>query len=266
MQKRHYFLDEAGDPVFYGKGRRIIIGEQGVSSHFILGMVSFREDLHTIRTRILALQQEVLASPYFEGIASIEKKKAQYGYFFHATDDIPEIRKLFYDFIKTLDCSFEAVVAAKVPDAHCPAHGGNGSNEFYATLLSHLLHRHVPAAHRLVLNIARRAASTRHENLAAGLQKAVLLFQADSPEVCITPDVVFNVQDQLDEPLLNIADYLCWSLQRVYEKGEKRFYHYVMDKFSMIIHLYHNGIPGGIRRLGQEELLTTGHKKSPSTT
>lgn len=91
--------------MFYGKGRRVIIGEQGVSSHFILGMVRFGEDLNVIRARIMALQREVLTSPYFEGIASIEKKKAQSGYFFHATDDIPEIRKLFFDFIKTLECS-----------------------------------------------------------------------------------------------------------------------------------------------------------------
>ncbi|WP_343701495.1 hypothetical protein [Chitinophaga sp.] len=108
----------------------------------------------------------------------------------------------------------EAVVAAKIPDVYCLA-GGNGSNEFYAALLSHLLHRHIPSEHRLVLNIAKRAASTRHDNLASGLQKAVLLFQEDSPGTSITPDVVFNVQDQVNEPLLNIADYLCWSLQRV---------------------------------------------------
>lgn len=172
---------------------------------------------------------------------------------------------MFFDFIKKQDYSFEAVIATKISIVFNLKHGNN-SNEFYAELLSHLLCQHIPSEHRLVLNIAKLAASTRHENLMSGLEKAVRMFNTEAPLTTVSPDVVFNVQDQLSEPLLNIADYLCWSLQRVYEKGERRFYNYIADKFRLKIHLYGDGTSEGIATVGPEEMDTMRHKKSPLST
>ena len=39
LKEYHRFLDESGDTTFYGKGKRVIIGENGVSKCFILGTV-----------------------------------------------------------------------------------------------------------------------------------------------------------------------------------------------------------------------------------
>jgi len=44
-------------------------------------------------------------------IPSIQKKVAKGAFYFHATDDPAEVRKTFFEFIKSIDCSFEAVVA-----------------------------------------------------------------------------------------------------------------------------------------------------------
>lgn len=38
--------------------------------------------------------------------------------------------------------------------------------------------------------------------------------------------------------LLNLADYFCWAVQRVFERGETRFYDYVKDKISLVVDLY----------------------------
>jgi hypothetical protein len=32
-----------------------------------------------------------------------------------------------------------------------------------------------------------------------------------------------NEINPLQEPLLNVADYLCWTIQRVFERGETRY-------------------------------------------
>jgi hypothetical protein len=87
----------------------------------------------------------------------------------------------------------------------------------------------------MVLNIAERGTSTRLENLKLGLQKAE---QRHYPETSLNRNVVFNVQNQTSEPLLNIADYFCWSIQRVFEKGETRYYDYIQGKIKMVIDLY----------------------------
>jgi len=39
----HRFLDKAGDTTFYGKGKKNIIGEDGVSKVFILGMIKVKD-------------------------------------------------------------------------------------------------------------------------------------------------------------------------------------------------------------------------------
>ncbi len=40
----HRFLDESGDTTFYGKKKRVIVGENGVSKSFILGMVKLKQN------------------------------------------------------------------------------------------------------------------------------------------------------------------------------------------------------------------------------
>ena len=261
----HYFLDEAGDPSFYGKGKTIIIGQQGVSLCYILGMVNFEDDLVALRRDVMNLQRRIESSPYFRGVGSVEKKKRLHGYYFHATDDMPEIRMLFFDFIKSLNCSFEAVVAAKIPGLYVKKHNAS-PREFYADLLSHLLHDKLEADCKMVLNIAKRGTSTRHDNLELSLQKAIARFNRQYPDSIVNSQVVFNVQDQLTEPLLNIADYLCWSIQRVFEKGETRFYDHVQDKIKLVVDLYDNeGIESSANRYGNKPL-SAKNKKSPSST
>src|SRR5438874_12921099 len=87
----HRFLDEAGDTTFYGKGRVSIVGQPGVS----LSMVKFNADLSEIRKAVRALQDEVTVDKYLLGIASVAKKAAAGGFYFHATDDRPEVRERF---------------------------------------------------------------------------------------------------------------------------------------------------------------------------
>jgi hypothetical protein len=229
----HYFLDEAGDPVFYGKGKKFIIGEEGTSSSFILGMVRFNTDLRIVTKKVLELQKQVIDDPYFAEIGSINKKKKSYGFYFHATDDIPEVRKIFYEFIRSIDCSFEAIAGHKIPDLFIKKHNGN-EKEFYADLLSHLLNDKLQLDCRIVLNVAQRGTSTRTENLELGLQKAVNRFKLYKPGDTINTNVVFNIQNQTTEPLLNVADYFCWAIQRVFERGETRYYEYLKDKISVI--------------------------------
>ena len=258
----HYFLDEAGDPSFYGKGKSIIVGTQGVSSNYFLGMVKFNSDLDIIRKEVHHLQQQVDQDPYFKSIGSIEKKRNKHGFYFHATDDVPEVRMLFFKFLKSLDCSFEAVVGQKIPNLYVKKHNAN-PHEFYADLLSHLLYDKLLDESRMVLNVAERGASTRFENLKSGLQKAEERFMIENPGTQLNHNVVFNVQNQTSEPLLNIADYFCWSIQRVFERGEIRYYTYLQDKIKQVIDLYdEEGVRTGENAYTPQKPLTAENKKS----
>ena len=63
--KFHRFLDEAGDTTFYGKGKELIVGHDGVSKSFILGMLNIKEPLGPVRERVVSLHSAIAADPYY---------------------------------------------------------------------------------------------------------------------------------------------------------------------------------------------------------
>ena len=269
IQTAHYhrFLDEAGDTTFYAKSRVPMLGNEGVSKTFILGMLNLNEPLKNVREKVIALQNEIANDKYFKGIPSIQKKKSKHGYYLHAKDDIPEVRKMAFELIESLDCNFECVVARKSYEIYERKHNGKES-EFYADLISHLLKSKLQNYHRLVLNIAERSQCTTHQNLNKGLDKALERAAKGTPDgnhhQC---KVDFNVQQPTSEPLLNLTDYCCWAVQRVFERGETRYYDFLEDKVSLVTDLYDypNVLTGRnhydiARRLTTENLV---HKKSP---
>jgi hypothetical protein len=112
------------------------------------------------------------------------------------------------------------------------------------------------------LNIAQRGTSTRTENLELGLQKAVSRFKLHKPDGTINTEVVFNIQTQITEPLLNIADYFCWAIQRVFERGETRYYEFLKEKIN-VIDLYDiENAATGKNIYNLENPLTGGNKKA----
>ena len=235
----HRFLDEAGDTTFYGKGKTPIIGSEGVSNYFILGMLTINEPIDEVRAKIIQLQTTIANDPYLLEVPSIQKKKSKMGYFLHAKDDVPEVRKMGFELIKTINCHFNAVVGRKDYNVYEKKHNGNQA-EFYADMLSHLLHTSINGFDKLVLNIAHRSRCTTHTNLEKGLQKAVAIAQHKYPEACNCCEMVFNVQKPTTEPIINIVDYFLWALQRKIERDERRYVDFLNTKISSVINLYNN--------------------------
>jgi len=117
---------------------------------------------------------------------------------------------------------------------------------------------------KLVLNIAERGNTTSNKNLQAALKKttkrAAKKWKTDSLKSIIT----FNVQNHRTEPILNIADYLCWAVQRVFERGEMRYYEFIQDKVSLVIDLYDTSrYEGSQNYYRRGNPLTKHHKVSP---
>ncbi len=263
IKEYHRFLDEAGDTTFYGKGKMPIIGSEGVSNTFILGMIKIKQPINELRNSIFEKQAEISQSTYYKNIPSVLKRIEKGGFYFHAKDDLPEIRKEFFDFILKIDFSFEAVVARKIIGIYERKHNGKG-NEFYADLLSHLLKNKLTKHPKLILNIAQRKSSTEYQNLQLALQKAIVRYKSKDNEKEIASKVNFNVQPFTVEPIFAIADYCCWAVQRVFEKGETRFYDYLQDKISLVVDLYDSTkFRGNKNYYNKKNPLTINNKISP---
>jgi len=64
--------------------------------------------------------------------------------------------------------------------------------------------------------------------------------------------------------LFAVADYCCWAVQRVFEKGETRFYDYMQDKISLVVDLYDSEkYKSNLNYYTKKNPLTTKNKISP---
>lgn len=233
----HRFLDETGDTTFYGAGGDTIIGQHGVSLSFGMGIVRLDRPLSEVRAELAALQRQVECDPLLNGIPSVRKRIESGGFFFHACKDTPDVRTILLHYLHSLPCEAEMVIGRKIPALFEKKHRRR-EEEFYADLLSHLLKRRMKRDRKLVLNVAQRGSSTREHVLQSALWLAVERARAWGGHDAIKSHVVFNVQTPRTEPLLTVSDYLCWAVQRVFEKGETRYYDYLIDKVRLVVDLY----------------------------
>lgn len=236
-QTYHRFIDEAGDMTFFLKGKvPATFGDNGISKTFILGMGHVKQPLDKTRDAIRVFCTDIEQDPYFNEIPSIKKRIASGGFYLHAKDDPPELRYKFIDYIvKNVSFSVQMVVGRKSLTRFVNKHNSQ-EREFYADLLSHLL-KDKSSYDKLVVNIAERGSSTGNVNLENALLQAHDRHKKRKG-TDYTAEIKFNVQKYSSDPLLAIVDYALWTVQRVFEKGETRFYDVLKDKIPTIIDLY----------------------------
>jgi len=259
-QTYHRFIDEAGDMTFFLKGKvPAQFGENGISKTFILGMTHVKQSLDAVREAIRVFCREVEQDPYFNEIPSVKKRIDAGGFYLHAKDDPPELRYKFIQFlVKDVSFSVQMVVGRKNLTRFVNKHNAQ-EREFYADLLSHLL-KDKASYEKLVINIAERGSSTANVNLENALLQAHERHNKRRGTQ-YTADIKFNVQKYSSEPLLAVTDYALWTVQRVFEKGETRFYEVLADKLPTIIDLYDTTKYDGWKNYyGPKNLLTKDNK------
>jgi hypothetical protein len=76
---RHYFVDEAGDGTLFNSKGKILIGTEGCSRFFILGLLDVLEP-EFLAKNLEELRASLLADPYFKksSIDATRKPKNSY--------------------------------------------------------------------------------------------------------------------------------------------------------------------------------------------
>ena len=226
-----FFVDEAGDPVFYDRKGNLIAGQPGCSPILILGFVETQSP-KPLRQAILTLQQEVTQDPYFQGVPSIRKTAIA----FHAKDDVPEVRYRFFRLMVTMDFRAQFIVARKIERVFRNSFDAR-ETAFYDHLVS-LLFQDV--LHRYQWNtvyFAKRGSRDRQAPLLQAIRQGIRRFEHKWNRTVTTK---FEVQAQMPsgEPCLSIVDYACWAVYRAFTRGEMRYYRTIEDKVSLLVDLY----------------------------
>ena len=227
----YFFVDEAGDPTFYNKYGRCIVGKEGCSKILLLGFIKTK-DPNRLRGSVLKLRDEIAEDSYLKKIPSVEKTKL----YFHAKDDCPEVREKFYKLILDLDFKAEFVVARKIPSLFKNKYKSN-KNIFYDDLVSKLFENKLHVAKKNFIYFAVRGSKTRQAPFETAIQTAVASFE-NKWKMKNDSEINIHPQSPLGEPCLQIIDYMNWAVQRVFIRGEDRYVKFVEEKISFLVDIY----------------------------
>lgn len=238
---RHFFVDEAGDLTTFDRHGRDIVGEPGVSRFFMVGVAQIPDPEFT-DSLLQELRNELLADPYFRGVPSMRPDAGKTARSFHACKDLPEVRR---DVIARISsCHARVFVGVRrksvlVQEAQ-RARERTGEKltlrRIYEDLVTRLFRNVLHKAERNQIVFARHAKWGRREAMALAIRKAKSNFAFrygvhwDKPT-----DIQAGEPHQFGG--LQVVDYYLWALQRLFERGEARFFELLRPAYRLIMDL-----------------------------
>jgi hypothetical protein len=237
--RRHYFVDEAGDPTLFDARGRALPGDEGCSRFFILGVLDVA-DPPALSTALEALRAKLLADPYFHGVPSMQPERRKTALAFHAKDDVPEVRREVFRLPIEHDVRFFAVVRDKLRvldyirqrNLNDEQYRYN-PNELYDTLVSRVFKNRLHLNPEVEVCFAARGKSDR----TAALRKALETARQRFGERWWRPNAAAihaRQSSPVRDAALQAADYFLWALQRHYERGESRYIELVWSKVGVV--------------------------------
>lgn len=238
-KNRFYFVDEAGDTAIFGKRGKVLIGEQGCSRYFILGVLDvpnptvWQDELNTLR-------QSLLADPYFKRVPSMQPTARKTALMFHAKDDVPEVRREVFALLQKHEFRFLAVVRNKKMVLEYVRRRNildlsyhYTPNELYDYMVRVLFKNLLHQDERYEIYFSKRWKQDRTEALQAALKTAQERF-AQQRGIATSSDIAVIPKNSHESGGLQAADYFLWSLQRFYERKEDRYLDLLWKSYRMV--------------------------------
>ena len=227
----YYFVDESGDPNFYGKGGDIIVGQSGCSRILLLGFVRVDEP-DPIRKRLAELRSQIAEEAYLKEIPSIKKTLMS----FHAKDDCPEVRMMVYKTLAQKDFTVQVIVARKIERMFRSRYKGS-RDKFYEDLVGRLFQNETHKAKINNIVFSKRGNKIQQHTMRAAIEAGVERFKQKWGTDVSTQLIVKTLSSSQDF-MLQVVDYANWAVQRAFEKGEMRYFNFLRDKFELICDVF----------------------------
>ena len=235
----HYFVDEAGDANLFDRRGRIIIGSEGCSRFFILGLLQ-AGDVKSLSDGLDGLRRELIADPYLRKVPSMQPEAKRTALCFHAKDDVPEVRREVFTVLSAQDLLFFAVVKNKFKVMEYVRQRNERDtayryhpNELYDFVARRLFKERLHKHDEYNIVFARRGKSDRTAALRKALDEARRRFQ-DQRSIQGDAEIRLIPSNPVGCPGLQAADYFLWALQRLYERSEDRYVEFLWPKFRLV--------------------------------
>ncbi len=244
MTTRHHFVDEAGDTTLFGRHGKVLVGTEAVSRFFIVGRLQVK-DLPALEADVAALRAQLMADPLLQAVPSMKTDAGKTALFFHAKDDVPEVRHAVFKLLLARDLRFSAVVKEKHHlladvrghEAANPAYRYKADgHELYDDLIARLFGRFGEFGAERHITFAVRGSKPRTAALKGVLDQIDKGFEGDFG---FSPHQQTAVLSSFPPKSagLQACDYLLWALQRFYERNEERYLQAMWPKFARVLDL-----------------------------
>lgn len=236
----HYYVDEAGDTTLFDKRGRVIVGREGVSRVFMVGVLRL-DDPKVAHAALEALRARLLGDPYFKGVPSMQAEARRTALCFHAKDDLPEVRREVFHLLPRLGAKVVVAVRRKdyLLNAARMLHARGSKlqpDDIYDDLVKRLFRNLLHKASRNVIIFARRGKSARERALERAIKRARSNFEKATGITSEAPTTIQSGYPSCHAGL-QIVDYHLWALQRLYERREDRFFKLLRPAYRLIMDL-----------------------------
>lgn len=238
---KHYFVDEAGDLNLLNKRGRIVVGREGVSYCFMVGLVDVPDPEHA-HGELEDLRRRLMADPRFRDMPSMQVPANKTASSFHAKDDPDGVRREVFELLPSLGAKAIIGIRRKMPAAkrYKDFQGANkrklDAAETYDELVSRIFRDKLHLADEHLVTFARIGKSNRDPALAEALAKAQRAFAAKFGERPKKPVAVASAYPH-ESAGLQIADYYLWALQRMFERGDEECFQMVAPQYRLVMDL-----------------------------
>lgn len=237
---RYYFVDEAGDGTLFDHKGHVIVGQPGCSRYFMLGVLDIPRPVE-LDQALQELRARLMADAYFQNVPSMQEASGKTAVFFHAKDDLPEVRREVFSVLKSFDdLRFFAIVTDKLQVVQYvqaqnqvePVYRYH-PNELYDYLVRRQFRDRLHKDDAYEIHFAKRGSSDRTAALRDALQSARQRFFEKWGVASASPIQVIPNTPQ-NNACLQATDYFLWALQRLYEQGEDRYLTYLWQSFRLV--------------------------------
>ena len=237
---RNYYIDEGGDSTLFSRSGKVLIGSEGCSRFFILGVLDV-PDPAALQCSTDNLRDQLLDDPYFSDVPSMQEGTRKTALAFHAKDDLPEVRREVFRLLRdTEDLRFFAVVADKWKVLEYVRQRNESDpdfryhpNELYDYLVRRLFREKLHRSSRFEIFFSKRGRVDRTAALREALETTRSRF-AEQHNLQSEASLHVTEIAPKEQAGLQAVDYFVWALQRLYERHEDRFVTYLWPAFRVV--------------------------------
>ena len=239
-ETRYYFIDEGGDSTLFSRKGKVLIGSEGCSRFFVLGLLDV-PDPAALQRSLFDLRARLMSDPYFSNVPSMQAKARKTALAFPAKDDLPEVRREVFGVLRAMEeLRFFAVVAEKWHVLEYVRQRNESDpdnryhpNELYDYLIRRLFKERLHKSSRFRILFSKRGKADR----TAALRKALTTTQnrfAKQHDLASDASLQVSEAPAKEQAGLQAVDYFVWALQRLYERHDERYVTYLWRAFRLV--------------------------------